>query len=166
MKFYFKNGKIFWISNFSFIWRATLLNNSSYEPNGIYVSGFTFFLHQEGPKKPKLFFSLSSLRWNKSYIGSQQLWQGKQIMQSLVIQSPLNHSKKKGHQKSLKNHLKVTERSSKGHWKVTERSSKGHQKVIERSPKCHCKVTKRISKGHQKVVNRSQKVLWKVKKYH
>ena len=33
-----------------------MLNNSSYEPHGTYVSGFTFLLNQEGPKKPQSIF--------------------------------------------------------------------------------------------------------------
>ena len=41
-----------------------MLNNSSCEPHGTYVSGFTFLLHQDGPKKPLSFFSLLSRGWN------------------------------------------------------------------------------------------------------
>ena len=41
-----------------------MLNNSSYEPHGTYVSGFNFLLPQEGPKKPQSILSLSSQRWN------------------------------------------------------------------------------------------------------
>ena len=59
-----KCENLFWVVNFSFIWWATLLNNSSYEPHGTYVSGFTFLLQQEGPKKPQSFFSLLSQGWN------------------------------------------------------------------------------------------------------
>ena len=55
---------LFWTVNFSFIWWATLLKNSSYELHGTYVSGFTFLLHQEGPKKPQSFVSLLSWGWN------------------------------------------------------------------------------------------------------
>ena len=46
---------LFWIINFSFIWWATLLTNSSYEPHKTYVSGFTFLLNQEGPKNHNQF---------------------------------------------------------------------------------------------------------------
>ena len=46
-------GKVIWIISFSFIWWATLLNNSSYDPHGTYVLEFTFLLHQGGPKRPK-----------------------------------------------------------------------------------------------------------------
>ena len=48
---------LFWIVNFSFIWWATLPNNSSCEPHGTYVSGLTFLLHQEGPKNHNQFFT-------------------------------------------------------------------------------------------------------------
>ena len=65
MKFYLKDGKkLCWIVNFSFIWWASLLINSSYEPHGINVSGFTFILHQKDPKKPQSILSLSSWGWN------------------------------------------------------------------------------------------------------
>ena len=57
MKFDFKKRKIYLESLFfSFIWWAILLTNSSYEPHGTYVSGFTFLLHQEGPKIHNQFF--------------------------------------------------------------------------------------------------------------
>ena len=52
-----KREHLFWINNFTFIWWATLLNNRSYEPHGTYVSGFTFLLHQEGPKNHNHFFT-------------------------------------------------------------------------------------------------------------
>ena len=55
---------LFGIVNFSFIWWATLLNNSSYEPHRTYFSGFTFLWHLEGPKKPQSILSLSSRWWN------------------------------------------------------------------------------------------------------
>ena len=51
-----KWGNLFWIINFSFIWWATLLNNSSYEPHGTYVLWSTFVLPQEGPKNHNDFF--------------------------------------------------------------------------------------------------------------
>ena len=38
--------------------------SSSYEPHETYVSGFTFLLHQEGPKKPQSILSLLSRGWN------------------------------------------------------------------------------------------------------
>ena len=41
-----------------------ITHNSLYEPHGTYVSGFTFLLHQEGPKKKKWIFSLSWRGWN------------------------------------------------------------------------------------------------------
>ena len=59
-----KNLKFFRISNVSFIWWAILLTNSLYEQHGNYVSGFTFLLHQEGPKKSQSTFSLLSRGWN------------------------------------------------------------------------------------------------------
>ena len=63
MKIDFENGKTYFESLIppSF---DELLNNSSYEPHGTYVSGFTFLLHQEGPKNHYNFFSLSSQEWN------------------------------------------------------------------------------------------------------
>ena len=60
----FKWKNLFRMVSFFFIWWATWLNNSSYEPHGTYISGFTLLLHQEGPKKPQSFFSLSSRGWN------------------------------------------------------------------------------------------------------
>ena len=62
MKVHLKNEKK--RKQISFIWWATLLNNSSYEPHGTFVSGFIFLLDQEGPEKPKSFCSLSSRGWN------------------------------------------------------------------------------------------------------
>ena len=52
-----KLEKWFWINNFSFIWWATLINNSSYEPHGTYVSGFTFVLHKKVPKTTINYFT-------------------------------------------------------------------------------------------------------------
>ena len=51
--FFKKLENYFLNTNFSFIWWATLLTNSSFEPHGTYVSGFIFLLNQEGPKKPQ-----------------------------------------------------------------------------------------------------------------
>ena len=50
-KILLKNGKIFFlIINFSFIWWATLFNNSLYESHGTYVSRFTFFAPRRSQK--------------------------------------------------------------------------------------------------------------------
>ena len=59
-----KEEHLFWIFNFSFVWWATFLTNSSYKPHGIYLSGSTFLLHQDGPKQSQSILSISSRGWN------------------------------------------------------------------------------------------------------
>ena len=57
MKFDFKKRKSYFESLFfSFIWWATLLTNSLYEPHGTYVSGFTFFIEPRRYKKSTINF--------------------------------------------------------------------------------------------------------------
>ena len=85
---------LFWAAengtNFKFQWNLTLhcftlLNNSSYKPHGTYVSGFTFLLHQEGPKKPQSFFSLSSQGWNSLPGACSDLDVHKQIRKLTIL---------------------------------------------------------------------------------
>ena len=65
MKFDLKNGKTVFESLISPSFdEIHCLTKGSYEPHGTYVSGFTFLLYQEGPKKPQSFFSLLSRGWN------------------------------------------------------------------------------------------------------